>query len=108
MRTLIVMFAVAASFLWASKASSQIVFSEEPWAATPVAIRATYPTLYVVPYSYYAAIPFPARGYVGYGYDEFPYYGRAYGSPSDPWTWPSMSESYDYGVLARYYYPPVW
>jgi hypothetical protein len=107
MRTLIVTLAIAVGSLRALKAGAQVVIAEEPWEATPVAVRATYPTSSIVPYSYYAAIPFPARGYVGAGDDEFPYFGRPYGSPSDPWTWPYLSESYDYGVLARYYYPPV-
>ena len=107
MRTLIVTLAIAVGSLRALKAGAQVVIAEEPWEATPVAVRATYPTSYIVPYSYYAAIPFPARGYVGADDDEFPYFGRPYGSPSDPWTWPYLSESYYYGVLARYYYPPV-
>ena len=59
------------------------------------------------PYSYYAAQPpGTARGYYGYGEDQFPYYGRAYGHPYDPWTWPYMSDSYQ-NSLNRYYDPPV-
>lgn len=75
--------------------------------ADPVAYRAS--TVESVPYSYYAAWPnWPARGYVGYGQaDIFPFYGHPYGRPYDPWTWPSLSESYYGGVLARYYYAPV-
>lgn len=60
----------------------------------------------VKPYSYYAAAPGTARGYFGYGQDEFPYNGRAYGHPYDPWTWPYMSSSYQNG-LQHYYHPPV-
>ena len=57
------------------------------------------------PYSYYAAQPLgTARGYYGYGEDQFPYYGRAYGHPYDPWTWPYMSDSYQ-NSLYRYYEP---
>jgi hypothetical protein len=58
------------------------------------------------PYSYYAAYPNPARAYVSYGNDDFPFYGRSYGHPYDRWTWPYMSGSYTSG-LARYYDPPV-
>ena len=62
---------------------------------------------YTPPYSYYAAIPpMPARIYVGYGDDGFPFYGRPYGHVYDRWTWAYMSDS-NAGVLARYYYPPV-
>ena len=60
----------------------------------------------VKPYSYYAAPVGMARGYYGYGEDYFPYNGRAYGHPYDPWTWPYMSQSYQ-GSLQRYYEPPV-
>ena len=58
------------------------------------------------PYSYYAARDGQPRGYYGYGQDEFPYYGRAYGHPYDPWTWPYMSYGYQ-NSLNRYYEPPV-
>ncbi len=58
------------------------------------------------PYSYYAAPNGDARGYYGYGEDAFPYYGRAYGHPYDPWTWPYMSYGYQ-NSLNRYYEPPV-
>jgi len=69
--------------------------------AAPASAVRTYP------YSYYVAYPHPARGYVGYGeQDQFPYYGRPYGHPYDPWTWPYMSGGYN-GALARYYDPPV-
>jgi len=71
--------------------------------ATTPAPAAAHP----YPYSYYVAYPHAARGYVGYGsQDNFPYYGRPYGHPYDPWTWPYMSGGY-YGTLARYYDPPV-
>ena len=56
------------------------------------------------PYSYYVAAPGQARGYYGYGQDEFPYYGRAYGHPYDPWTWPYMAGYYQ-NSLNRYYEP---
>ena len=69
----------------------------------------TYSSGYSVPYSYYAAWPYwPARGYVGYGWNDiFPYYGRPYGHPYDLWTWPYMSETVYGGALARYFYPPL-
>lgn len=44
-------------------------------------------------YSYYATPPglFP-RTYVPYGsHDEFPFYGRPYGRPTDRWSWSAMS-----------------
>ena len=58
------------------------------------------------PYSYYVAQPGTARGYYGYGEDQFPYYGRPYGHPYDPWTWPYMTDSYA-NSLHRYYSPPI-
>jgi len=60
----------------------------------------------IKPYSYYVVPPGTARGYYGYGEDQFPYNGRAYGHPYDPWTWPYMSQGYQ-GSLFRYYDPPV-
>jgi hypothetical protein len=67
----------------------------------------TYSSAYIPPYSYYAAFPFPARGYVGYGpSDQFPFYGNPYGYPYDRWTWANLSAS-PFGGLARYYYAPV-
>jgi hypothetical protein len=57
-------------------------------------------------YSYYVApYPYPARGYVGLG-NDFPFYGRPYGHPYDPWSWSYLS-SYPNPGLARYFYPPV-
>src|SRR5438874_819258 len=108
MKTLLATVAVAASTLCVvSRGEAQVVVSAGSWAQPPVmAGPALYAPYGVPPYSYYAAIPFPARGYVGYGSNDFPYYGRPYGSPSDPWTWPYMSGGYGTS-LARYYYPPV-
>ena len=61
----------------------------------------------VRPYSYYAA---PARRCSRILWlrrrCQFPYYGRAYGHPYDPWTWPYMSSGYQ-NSLNRYYEPPV-
>jgi len=54
-------------------------------------------------YSYWAAAYFgyPPRIYAGYGLNDFPYYGRPYGSPSEPWSWPAMA-GYAYGIPTRY------
>jgi hypothetical protein len=61
-------------------------------------------SVYWPPYSYWAAWPLPARDYVGYGSNDFPFYGRRYGSSSDPWSWSGLS---GYPAQYRYYYPPV-
>ncbi len=77
----------------------------------------TYSSYYSVPatpaqptrmysYSYYTRSSLPARTYVGYGTQDFPFYGVPYGHPYDPWTWPMMSGAYASG-MARYYDPPV-
>jgi hypothetical protein len=48
--------------------------------------------IYLPPYSYYLApYPLPARLYSGYGNNDFPFYGRPYGHPYDPWTFESLS-----------------
>ena len=39
--------------------------------------------------------------YAGFGSNDFPYYGRPYGSPSDPWSWPAMA-GYAHGVPTRF------
>ena len=81
-----------------SVAGSSTVAGSSEFGATNPPVR---------PYSYYAAKPLgTARGYYGYGEDQFPYYGRPYGHPYDPWTWPYMSSSYQ-NSLNRYYDPPV-
>ena len=57
------------------------------------------------PYSYYVALPGPARQYVPYGpLDQFPFYGTPYGQPYDPWSWATLAGS---NAPARYFYPPV-
>jgi hypothetical protein len=62
---------------------------------------------YVAPYNYYLA-PYglPARQYVGFGTNDFPFYGQPYGNPSGPWSWPFLG-TYPDPRLIRYYYPPV-
>jgi hypothetical protein len=57
----------------------------------------------IMPYSYYATFPQPARVYVGYGpNDGFPFRGQLYGHAGDRWSWSAMSSGN--GSLARYYY----
>lgn len=59
----------------------------------------------VLPYSYWVLAPNPARIYVEYGeIDQFPYQGRAYGNPSDRWSWYYMGGG-NSRYLAKYYYP---
>ena len=61
----------------------------------------------VMPYSYWVSAPKPARIYVEYGAsDQFPFQGRAYGNPSDRWSWYYMGGG-DSRYLAKYYYPPL-
>jgi hypothetical protein len=61
----------------------------------------------VLPYSYWVSVPQPARIYVEYGStDQFPFRGRAYGSPNDRWSWYYMGGG-DSRYLAKYYYPPL-
>jgi hypothetical protein len=115
MKKSIAAFAVAAaSFLSTSRADAQVVVEPGPlgraWAVgggvypgadPPVVLNPDY---YLPPYSYWAAYPFLARDYVGYGSNDFPFYGTAYGHPYDPWTWPAMSRYptalVNYGVFS--------
>ena len=67
-----------------------------------------YGTRYIPPYDYYLA-PYglPAREYVGLGTTgDYPFYGRAYGNPSSPWSWSAL-QNYPDSRLVRYFYPPV-
>jgi hypothetical protein len=72
---------------------------------TPGGIPAANYT-YAPSYSYWTAAyyGYPPRIYIGLGgnADDFPYYGRPYGSPSDPWSWPAMA-GYPSGIPTRYY-----
>lgn len=102
--------AAAAAALWLAvvpEASAQVVVSRA-WTSAPVIGGPVHDSsVSIRPYSYYAAFPRPARGYVPYGpTDGFPFYGRPYGHPYDRWTWAYMGGG-DYRYLARYYYPPV-
>src|SRR3954468_2287517 len=107
MKPLIAALVVAiAPFVLVPKAGAQVVVQPGPWASYHGADPTwawSYPESAVPPYSYWANYPFPARGYVGYGNNDFPFYGTPYGSPSDPWSWPAMSRTpwvvQHYGVL---------
>ncbi len=70
----------------------------------PTSFSAVSPSAATPPYSYYLAMPAPARNYVPYPTSDFPFYGQPYGSPNDRWSWSAMSG--DDG-LSRYYWPPV-
>jgi hypothetical protein len=60
-----------------------------------------------MPYSYWVSAPKPVRIYVEYGAsDQSPFQGRAYGNPSDRWSWYYMGGG-DSRYLAKYYYPPL-
>lgn len=113
MKTWIGMIAVAALALAVAPSATAQVVAYQTWTTAPVMEGPVYTTsvnyapTYLPPYSYYAVWPWRARGYVPYGPgDTFAFYGRAYGHPNDPWTWPYMSGGYSQS-LARYYYPPV-
>ncbi len=112
-------FLVLAGLLAASEAEAQYIVGAR--GGFPAPYSAGYPGAYApgmvagssaplatppYPYSYYVNLPSPARGYVGYGQDEFPFNGRAYGHPYDPWTWAYLSRGYQ-ASLVRYYDPPV-
>ncbi len=73
-------------------------------SSTPGADVSSSASYYNFPsYSYWTAAyyGFPPRIYSGYGSNDFPYYGQAYGSPSDPWSWPAMA-GYSAGLPTRY------
>jgi hypothetical protein len=123
MRTLIAALTVAAAIVIGPNAEAQVVVPANAVVGTEYVVGAPYPGYnagvaipyygfgywgtYLPPYSYYAApYPLPARYYVGYGSNDFPFYGRPYGHPYDPWTWPYMSGGYQ-RALARYFYPPL-
>ena len=84
----------------------QPVVSGEILSATSSPVITTYPAQGpVLPYSYWVTAPQPARIYVEYGAtDQFPFYGRAYGSPNDRWSWYYMGGGSS-RYLEKYYYP---
>ncbi len=88
----------------ATEARAQVPIPYGAWAyqgGFPV-----FTPAYVPSYSYWTAAyyGYPPRIYVGYGSpaNDFPYFGRPYGSPSDPWSWPAMA-GYAAGIPTRYY-----
>src|SRR5262249_50263523 len=120
MKTLVASLVVAAALVFGQSARAQITVTRGAWyspavTSTPMggatfvtpAYGATYYYArgYIPPYSYWAAYPYPARTYVGYGTNDFPFYGRPYGHPYDAWSWTYMGDPYR--GLAKYYYPPV-
>jgi hypothetical protein len=108
MKTWIVAAAVAAlSLTVVSETPAQVDVSRVS-APAPAGGTAGYGSLSPIwPYSYYAAWPGPARGYVPYGpSDQFAFYGQPYGHAYDRWTWAYMGGGYNRS-LARYYYPPI-
>lgn len=71
--------------------SGPVVTSTAPYYGRSAASLAP-PVTFVPPYSYYLApVGHPARTYVGYGNDDFPFHGQIYGQPYDPWTWVGLS-----------------
>jgi hypothetical protein len=109
MKTTIAVLAFAVISTIASDADAQVIFPSGPPPGMPSAVSPADAPAYVPPYSYSVAYQrsLPARIYVGYGDDLFPFYGRPYGKPTDAWSWSAMSSSPYGGTLARYYYPPV-
>lgn len=107
MKTRLLVLAFAAVLgLSSARAQAQSVVTTYGVPASPGIIYGRYTLLPQYTYSYYAAYQYPAREYVGYGTNDFPYYGRPYGHPSDRWSWPYLSGEYT-AALVRYYYPPV-
>src|SRR5947209_7024294 len=86
----------------ASRAEAQVPIPYGSWSNQGGTLA--YTSYYVPSYSYWTAAyyGYPPRIYVGYGSNDFPYYGRPYGSPSDPWSWPAMA-GYAAGIPTRYY-----
>jgi hypothetical protein len=98
---------ITIGFLSESEAQGQHLFRRgavpQP---TTSSVLATTPTGRVYTYSYYSRSALPARTYVGYGNNDFPYHGVPYGHPYDPYTFNAMSNSYG-AEMSRYYYPPL-
>jgi hypothetical protein len=85
----------------ATRAEAQVLTPHGDW--TNVGGTYTFTSYYMPSYSYWTAAyyGYPPRIYSGYGSNDFPYYGRPYGSPSDPWSWPAMA-GYSYAIPTRY------
>jgi hypothetical protein len=88
--------------LGSSKAEAQVATSHGSWTYV-LGGPGSFTPAYMPSYSYWTAAyyGYPPRMYSGYGSNDFPYYGRPYGSPSDPWSWPAMT-GYASGVPTRY------
>jgi hypothetical protein len=106
MRRLLALGILLVSGVSGSSVTAQTFVVGGPVVSPRAGVVASTSGYFIPTYSYYAAFPYPARGYVGYGDNDFPFYGQPYGKPTDRWTWAYMSDP-NYGVLARYYYPPV-
>ena len=103
-KPLVVLALAALIGLCNSRAQAQNVVVANAVPTSPGIIYGTYFNSPRFTYSYYASYQYPAREYVGYGTNDFPYYGRPYGHPSDRWSWPYLTNSYS-NALTRYYYP---
>jgi hypothetical protein len=97
-------FAYSSAYAPAGMAYPTTINSVAPGGSITVAsVNGTY----IPPYNYtVVGSPYFARHYVGYGSNDFPFYGRIYGRPYDAWSWTYLGGGY-YNALARYYYPPV-
>jgi hypothetical protein len=84
-----------------SRVEAQVATPYGSWTYTSG--TPSFTPIYMPSYSYWTAAyyGYPPRVYSGYGNNDFPYYGRPYGSPSDPWSWPAMG-GYSYAVPTRY------
>jgi hypothetical protein len=86
-------------------AGQAVTYAAPAPTPTPAIARAGAPSR-VYSYSYFTRSSLPARTYVGYGTQDFPFHGTPYGHPYDPYTWNAMAGS-NASALARYYDPPV-
>ena len=85
----------------------QGVVISSPVGVPPSAVSTLSSQNNALPYSYWVSAPNPSRIYVEYGsVDQFPFHGRAYGSPGDRWSWYNMGGGNN-RFLAKYYYAPV-
>jgi hypothetical protein len=81
------------------------VFTPAPIPTVAPVVTSLPAVQQVLPYSYWVLAPNPSRVYVEYGeIDQFRYQGRAYGNPSDRWSWYYLGGG-DSRYLAKYYYP---
>jgi hypothetical protein len=90
----------------ATDAQAQFFSRRAARQTIPAQVAVSSPPVRVYSYSYYSRSSMPARTYVEYGNNDFPYHGAPYGHPYDPYTWAAMSNSYQ-AEMARYYAPPL-